>query len=432
MEPGVRAASGARRLVSTVSLATLPGMLDESAERSVRRRVTVIWALLFLNVLEYTGLPTVVPIPSTIAKVITQSALGVCLLLALTVNRRFVIRPNILLVLASLLAASSLMISVRSEVSRVGSDVRALRLIGFVLVLWLLTPWWGRADMMLVRVHLRCLTAVLGLAVLGIAISPGRAFTQGRLGGDIWPIAATQLAHYAAVVAGISAIMWLSGLLSRRKAALLFPAAVIILLLTHTRTALVAMLVGIVMASLSMFAWRRRVRRAVLTGLAVLLLAGAAFEPVVAHWLTRGENTTQLTDLSGRTIVWTALVNAPRSEGQIIFGFGLSNGSFEGLPIDNSWLATYQDQGLFGDIIDGLILATLLALVALRPRSPARAIALFIIIYCLLASYTETGLGNASPYMLDLAVAASLLVVPPPWPSRSERSAQELESAAPA
>ena len=32
--------------------------------------------------------------------------------------------------------------------------------------------------------------------------------------------------------------------------------------------------------------------------------------------------------------------------------------------------------------------------------------------YCLVASITETGLGDASPYLLELTVAASLLAAP--------------------
>ena len=45
-------------------------------------------------------------------------------------------------------------------------------------------------------------------------------------------------------------------------------------------------------------------------------------------------------------------------------------------------------------------------------RGPRRALALFIIVYAIVASVTETGLGDASPYLLDLAVAASLLASP--------------------
>ena len=37
------------------------------------------------------------------------------------------------------------------------------------------------------------------------------------------------------------------------------------------------------------------------------------------------------------------------------------------------------------------------------------AVAMFIIVYCAIASTTETGLGDVSPYLLDLTIAASLL-----------------------
>ena len=38
--------------------------------------------------------------------------------------------------------------------------------------------------------------------------------------------------------------------------------------------------------------------------------------------------------------------------------------------------------------------------------------ALFLVTYCLIASITETGLGDASPYLLELIIAASLLAAP--------------------
>ncbi len=389
-------------------------VLDAATDRSLRRRVAIIWALLFVNVLEYISLPTVVTIPHTFGKLITQVALGGALVLALTVNRRLMVRPNALLVLASVAATSALMISIRGEVSRVGSDVRAGRLIAFVVVLWLLTPWWGRKDLMLPRIYLRCLVAVLATVVLGLAISPHRAFYEGRLDGDIWPIAPTQVGHYAAIVAGISAVMWLGGVMSKRTAGVLFFGGVTLLLLTHTRTALIAMLVAVFAASLSLFASRRRVRRVLVIGLVLLIGGTLTFLPAVTTWFSRGESTTEVSDLSGRTIVWSALLNEPRTSQQVLFGFGLSNGSFDGLSIDNSWLATYQDEGLFGDVIDGLMIASLLLLAAFRPRSPARAIAIFIVVYCLIASFTETGLGAASPYLLDLTIAASLLAPAPP------------------
>jgi hypothetical protein len=46
-------------------------------------------------------------------------------------------------------------------------------------------------------------------------------------------------------------------------------------------------------------------------------------------------------------------------------------------------------------------------------RGVRRAIALFLVTYCIVASITETGLGAAATYTLDMVVAASLLAAPP-------------------
>ena len=81
-----------------------------------------------------------------------------------------------------------------------------------------------------------------------------------------------------------------------------------------------------------------------------------------------------------------------------------------GLPIDNSWIATYQNQGIVGCVLEGVIFFVLLLTALLRPRGPTSALALFLIIYCLFASYTDTGMGEASIYLVDLTLAASLLV----------------------
>jgi hypothetical protein len=90
----------------------------------------------------------------------------------------------------------------------------------------------------------------------------------------------------------------------------------------------------------------------------------------------------------------------------------MSNDSFDGLPIDSSWLSTYLDQGLVGDVIDGALLLLLLLLALSRPRGPSRAMVLFLVVYCFISSFTETGLGDASPYLLDLTVAMSLIAAP--------------------
>jgi hypothetical protein len=47
-----------------------------------------------------------------------------------------------------------------------------------------------------------------------------------------------------------------------------------------------------------------------------------------------------------------------------------------------------------------------------QPRGVRRALALFLVTYCTLSSFTEDSFTNVSTYLLHLTVAASLLVAP--------------------
>ena len=125
----------------------------------------------------------------------------------------------------------------------------------------------------------------------------------------------------------------------------------------------------------------------------------------------------QLTDLTGRTTVWSQILTAPRNEFQVLFGFGLSNLSFNGLSVDSNWLGAYLDLGLVGVAVCAALLLFMLVTAFLQPAGVRRALALFLVAYCLVSSFTETGLSDASLYLLDLSVAASLLV--PPITNRS-------------
>ena len=108
---------------------------------------------LFVNVLAFSGLPTLIPIPTTIGQMVTQGALIVAFLLALLANPHGVIRPNLFMVLLTVLAVVALMVSIHNQFI-LGSTFRACRLIGFMAVLWLLTRWWGRSDFVLLRSHI--------------------------------------------------------------------------------------------------------------------------------------------------------------------------------------------------------------------------------------------------------------------------------------
>ncbi len=400
---------------------------EAHADRWVRRRVGIAWALLTVNVLTYysatwSGAPLVIPIPSPVGRIITQGAMPAALLLAMTVNRRLLIYPSFYLCILTLLVVIAFMVMV--EAGHLGTFYRTFRFAGFVATLWLLTPWWGRRDMLLVRCYLLTVSVVLGIVVLGLALAPSAALAQGRLAGTLWPFPPTQVAHFAAVTTGLVILLWLCGLLSGRLA--LFVAAVggVIVLLTHTRTALLALLAGIFVGGLSLFKTKARVRRLFAAAGVIVSVGAMTLSGVIATFLVRGEDTQQLTSLTGRTDVWHAILNEPRNEFEKLFGFGLSNLSFNGLSIDSNWVGSYFDIGIVGAILTGVLLLFVLVNAYFQPLGPPRALALFLVTYCLISSFTETGLSAPSLYMIELTLAASLLV-PATQQNRRDKPSQE-------
>ncbi len=390
------------------------GLLSGPTERSVRRRIGWAWGLLFFNVLTYTkGATNLLPLPHQVGAVLPETALGIALLLAISINKKLLVRPNVLLVLFSVMCLLAAIMSFRGYFGH-GSVIRWFRFAVFVGVLWLTTPWWGRRDFMILKYQRRAIMVVIGTVLLGLVISPTKAFanaTGGRLGGIVWPIQPTQVAHYAAVLVGMTVVLWLAGISSKSSGAVI-AVGLVVLILTHTRTALVAMLAGILVGGLSLFLSRKRVRRATLVVVVVVAVGAFSFAPLVTGWFARGQNSQALTQLTGRTASWSAVLAQPRTEVNTLLGYGMSNDGFNGISIDSSWLSTYQDQGLAGDVLDAVVLLSLLVAALISPRGPGRAVALFLIVYCAVASFTETGLGQPSTYLLDLAVAMSLLMPP--------------------
>jgi len=379
------------------------------------------WAALFLNVMPFQG-TSVLPIPHSIGQAMAQGALLLALVLALLANPGMVIRPNVVLLLLSAMAVLALMVSLHNEFL-VGSSYRAVRLVLFVVVLWLLTPWWGRPELPLLRAHLLVLKVILASVWLGAVLGPGPAFAAaGRLTGVVWPIPAPQVAHYAAILMGCTIVLWFCGLVGGRSTALTLIAAAAALVATHTRTALLALCLGLLLAGASLFLGHARVRRTAAVAVLVGLAAWTIFSPLIVSWLARGQSAEDLAQLTGRTKVWAAIAARHTTMLQEFFGTGLGNKSFDGLAIDSNWVATHLELGRVGVALVVAILLVIFLAAWTRPAGPRRAIAIFIVVYCVMASFTETGLGDASPYLLDLAVAASLVVGPPGLLRRQPRT----------
>lgn len=412
-------------LIMTLDISTIPETAGaaavfadakdpvEARDRWVRRRIGLAWGMLVLNTLTffpatYSGLPLVVPVPSAIGKAITQGALPFALLLALTVNRRMAIRPNVFLFLVSLLAIEALLTSI--HVSQISNAYRSFRFAEFVAVLWLLSPWWGRRDLLLIKCHLAAVSVVLGSVILGLLVAPRDALAQGRLEGVFWPDPPTQIAEFAAVTVGLVLVLWLGSLVSGRVALLVVPSAGAILLLTHTRTALIALMAGVLVAGLSLFMTTARARKLFAAAGVAVLIGVMTLSGVVKTWWERGQNAHDLANLTGRTAAWAGVLSVPRDQFAMLSGFGLSDQGYNGLSIDSTWLVAYNDQGLFGVIVCAAMLLFLFATACFRACGIKRALALFLVTYCLVTSVTESGLSAPSTSLLYLVLAASLLV----------------------
>jgi len=370
------------------------------------------WIALYVNVMPFQG-TSLLPIPHPLGQAIAQGSLLAALLLAILANPGMVLRPNAFLTLLTAMAVLAVTVSIHNEFV-VGSTYRAVRLLLFVLVLWVLTPWWGRNDLPLLRAHLLCLRVILALVWLGALVAPGVAFSfEGRLSGTIWPIVPPQVAHYAAILLGCTAVLWFSRVVSGRTMLITLVAGAATLVATHTRTGLLAVVLGLIVGGGSLFVGHARVRRTMAVGFLSAFVVWTVFSPVIVSWLTRGQSSQDLAQLTGRTKVWDAVAERRTTTVQEIFGTGLGDKSFGGLPIDSNWVATHVELGRLGVALVVAFLLAILLTALTRPAGPRRAIALFIVVYCITASYTETGMGDASPYLLDLTVAAALVAVPP-------------------
>ena len=400
-----------------------PQPAAKASDRSARRLVKATWFLLVLNVMTFypktwSGEPLVIPIPSVLGKLITQGALPLALLLALAVNRRKLIRPSMYLGLYSLIIVEVAISAIQAR--HFGTVYRTFRLAGFVATLWLLTPWWGRKDLFLVKCHVKAMAIVLAQVVLGLIVSPSRAMGGGRLGGAFWPTPPTQVAEFSAITLGLVIVLWLCRQMSGRAAIPVCAVAGFVLIETHTRTALAAMVVGLLIAGLSMITVSRRVRTVFGWAAGIITAAVLTLSGFLVTWLTRGEGSQQLATLTGRTSVWGAVVNMPRDKFQVIFGFGLSNKSYNGLPVDSNWLACYLDEGLAGVILSAVVLLFVIVSAFFMPRGKSKALALFLAAYVFVASFTETGFSDASTYLLELTLAASL-IMPSVFPQDESR-----------
>ncbi|MFE6158070.1 O-antigen ligase domain-containing protein [Streptomyces sp. NPDC056486] len=390
---------------------TRPGA--EPPPAATPKAAAIVWALLGLNTLGSAGAKTIVPLPRSLIQLVTMGALVAAFALALAINLRLRIRASAFVLLLTLLLVPSVISSANLEVG-FGALFRCTRLALFVGTLWLLSRWWD-GSLTFVRHHIRMYFAVLGSVAVGLVISPGAAMPElygGRLVGALWPLTPPQIGQYSAVIIGLTVLLVLGRRIDRASAVVVIVPSLVLLALTHTRTATLGLLVGLALAIGSLVLTSAAARRFFAWTVLIAVVAAVGFASALQAWFLRGQSQENFSSLTGRAKVWDALLAAPRSTAEQLFGMGLGDKSFGGLPIDNSWLAVYTEQGLIGVSLVAAVIAVLGGVALLRPPSLPRACAIFLISYVAMSSYTEAGLGDASPYLLHLALAASLLAVP--------------------
>lgn len=373
----------------------------------------MVWGLLILNTLGSAGAKTIVPLPRSLIQLVTMGSLVAAFTLALALNLRLRVHAGAFLFLLTLLLVPSVISSAHLQ-SGFGALFRCSRLALFIGTLWLLSRWWD-GGMTFVRHHIRMYFAVLGSVAAGLVASPGAAMPDlygGRLVGALWPLTPPQIGQYAAVITGLAVLLVLGRRTDRASAAVVIVPSLALLALTHTRTATLGLFIGLTLAVGSLVLTSAAARRFFTWAVLCAVVAAVGLSSALQTWFLRGQSQENFSNLTGRAKVWDALLAAPRTTTEQLFGVGLGDKSFGGLPIDNSWLAVYNEQGLTGAAIVAAVFVVLGGVALLRPPSLSRACAIFLISYCAIASYTEAGLGDASPYLLHLAVAASLLATP--------------------
>jgi hypothetical protein len=372
-----------------------------------RRRVKLIWLLVVMTSLPWGSSNRTVPIPKRVEQLSTALALGGAALLALALNRRVRIRAAGFVVLYGALVVVSL-VPVLGGWAGPGSLFRAGRF-GLVLaVAVLLSPFWARDRDVLLDAQLgayRFLVVVTGIwLLLGLGFNE-----QGRLFSQVPALEPPQVGQVAAVLAGVLVLLMVCNVVPVRRGLPWFVACVAFLLLSYTRTAVVALVVAVLLGMLSLVSTSRRARALVTLVLLGLPLGVLVFGSLADAWFRRGQDEALFSTLTGRTLAWDRIYEFPRDVRVGLFGIGLGDKSIDGLPIDSGVLAIYHEQGRVGVAVMVAMLIALVGVTVAASPGPRRAIALFLITYCIVSSYTETGIGDVSGYLLILVVASSLV-----------------------
>jgi hypothetical protein len=262
------------------------------------------------------------------------------------------------------------------------------------------------------------LLLVLAL-VVGLAAVPSAAWDEGsfssggRLQGVFLPTHPTGVGETGAILAGLTITALAFHRMGPVPAGILTSLGLLLIILSRTRTAAVALLIAL-FAAFSLTRRSRRGRRALLT-IVLLVLVTVPLATPIQSWLRRDQDTQQLSTFTGRTAAWAAVMEQQSSWRTLTLGHGLGNkavllrrgeGDIDVMAIDNGWLSLLWETGILGVALVLLALVATIVAVCRAPTPYVRAAAGFLASYVVLSSFTESGLSDLSPHTLHILVAA--------------------------
>jgi O-Antigen ligase len=295
--------------------------------------------------------------------------------------------------------------------------------LGLAIVIPLLLWRWlaGRPSHFL-GVHRTAYLLVGFVVVAGLAAVPGAAWAGGgsfgaggRLQGVFLPMRPPRVGEIGAIVVGLTATALAFKKMRPLPGAILISLGLMLIMLSRTRTAAVALLVAL-LAAFCLTRKHQLGRRALRTILVLILLA-VPLSTSIQSWAVREQDAEEVSSFSGRTLAWSAVINQQSSWRTITLGHGLGNkrillrrgeGDIDVMAIDNGWLSLFWETGLLGA---GLVLVALIATIVAVFRAPTpyvRAAAGFLITYVTIASFTEQGLSDLSSQTLHVLVAGGV------------------------
>ena len=346
--------------------------------------------------------------PVVVAKAaLTLTALGIGVLLVRSRPQRFPVPAAPFLWVSAYLGCSVL--GAAADGRLVPTAVLAVRVVLVLLIVAVLVSTYAVRDVLHAFV---VVFAILVIAATGTTLALG---TTGRLHGGLPPLHANELASLTVIC-----LIWVVGRLFRgedRPWSLLFvPACIAIIVLTQSRTSLIAGLTALLV--LTLFATRVRVAvAAAAVCVPPLLLGIVMLTPVAGQLVTRGETTSRLVTFADRLYAWKAAIAPGQSFSHQWFGGGLSQKTIQvvGQPwteqvLDSSWVSALVQSGWVGLALAmfWVVSTGVTLLVASREW---RGVLLALLVFLALRGFLESGLFDATTSFIVLCVVSFAAVL---------------------